>query len=241
MLAHFCDDEDERLRYFVAPTSDRILSRLKAGDLSVRSALDQPLAWLADVNRQGEVQRAWVTSIGQVPQDALPLPDVMLRPEFDPLIRLRAIGDAIRPGTLPTSVVRQLVTGVEQAIRTLVNFVFDRGGRAGRPPDNLRDYYSLHAQQFAFNSFEIGFRIPSWEVAGRLLNEDVDEVFAQVEDMLVKGCLFHMCQHDFRVEIVGARDVGVLLVICQLLDRVANIRLQLADGNPAIAEQVGIA
>src|SRR6185437_1580944 len=80
MLAHFCDDEDERLRYFVAPTSDSILSRLKAGDLSIRAALDQPLAWLADVDRQGVVLTAWQTRISLVPQDALPAPDVILRP-----------------------------------------------------------------------------------------------------------------------------------------------------------------
>src|ERR1700678_4084326 len=67
-------------------------SRLKAGDLSIHAALDHSGAWLADVNRRGEILSAWPTKISQVPQDALPQQDVMLR-----------------PGTLPPSVPRQLV------------------------------------------------------------------------------------------------------------------------------------
>jgi len=187
MLAHFCDDDAGTNRYFVAPINNRLLTRLRVGDLSIRGSLDQPLSWLVDVNGRGEVEQAWVASIDDVPPDALPQPDVMLRPNLDPLIRLRAIGAQIQPGTLPTSAVRQLVTSVEQATRTLVNFVFDRQGRAGRLPDNLRDYYVLHAQQFTFNSFEVGFRFPSQEDAGRLLGDDLASVFTQVEQMLVRG------------------------------------------------------
>ncbi len=97
MLAHFCDDAENTYRYFVAPTSRRLLNRLRVGDISIRGALDQPLTWLVDANAGGEVERAWAMPIESVPADALPNDDVMLRPNLDPLIRLRAIGCRFSP------------------------------------------------------------------------------------------------------------------------------------------------
>jgi hypothetical protein len=215
MLAHFCDDDAGTSRYFVAPTDERLLTRLRAGDLSIRGALDQPLAWIIDVNARGEVQQVWVASIEDLPPDALPQPDVMLRPSLDPLIRLRAVGAQIRPGTLPTSAVRQLVTSVEQATGTLVNFVFNRQGRAGRLPDNLRDYYVLHAQQFAFNSFEVGFRVPSREDT----SEDIASVFAQVERMLVRGLEWTTQEQDPAPSSDPAESEAILRAIADLAPR----------------------
>ncbi len=81
-LAHLCDDEGDTARYFVAPTNDRVLLQLRAGELSIRGALDQPLAWVVDLS-QSHVRRAWVATVDSLPLDALPRPDVMLRPELD--------------------------------------------------------------------------------------------------------------------------------------------------------------
>lgn len=83
MPAHYCDEEEGRLRHFVAPTDDRILGRLRAGAMSIRAALDQPLSWLVDIDQRGEVQACWVARLSELPSDAVPGDEVMLSPELE--------------------------------------------------------------------------------------------------------------------------------------------------------------
>jgi hypothetical protein len=95
MLAHLIDEDSVNGRYIVAPTSDRIIGRLKAGAISVREALDQPITWLVDMIGGAEIVRSWAVPISQIPSRFLPAADVMISPRLQPMIRLRATGSEI--------------------------------------------------------------------------------------------------------------------------------------------------
>ena len=78
MLAHLCSEGMDRLRYIVAPTSQRILHELKAGSRSIQQALDQPILWLLDLGADAAVVGAWVITLGGLPGNVIPAADVML-------------------------------------------------------------------------------------------------------------------------------------------------------------------
>jgi hypothetical protein len=159
ILAYACDDDEATNRYIAAPTSAHIIERLQTGVLSVRAALDQPLMWILDTSPGGTVERAWVTTIEELPPDALPERHVLLRPDLQPLLRLRLIGPELGEGNVPGHVIKQAVTAVERTLKKLVDYVLERDP-SGRPPEDLRRLYDLTAQQLAFCSFEIAFREP---------------------------------------------------------------------------------
>lgn len=152
MLAHLCDEQEEKLRYVVAPTSSKIIDRLKNGSISIRSALDQPLMWLIDTDAEGMVHRAWVAHPDKLPNEALPAADVMLYPSLEPMFRLRAVGNSIQEGEIPTSAIRNIVNGAETAYRSLRDFA------AGTVEQSRSVGGLLRAQQFVFASIEIAFQ-----------------------------------------------------------------------------------
>lgn len=84
MLAHLCSEGMDRLRYVVAPTSLPIVHELKTGVRSIRQALDQPIVWLLDVGVNAAVLEAWVTTLGGLPDNVVPVADVMLYSWFGP-------------------------------------------------------------------------------------------------------------------------------------------------------------
>ena len=174
-------------RFFVAPTTINIVSRLKAGDVSIRTALDQPITWLADVAEDGDVKAAWRCPVNELPPDALPAKQVMLFPWLEPLVRLRAIGPRVKAERLPTSVVKNLVSAAENATRVLVGFLLNRAAVPGRPAKDVRDLYELEAHQIAYGSFEMSFRPASRALSERLDDEEARSLYADVERLLKAG------------------------------------------------------
>lgn len=79
-LAHWCDEDTERVRYLVVPFSDEFVERLERGKLTLRDALDQPRLWVLDVDHTGAPQSAWRTSLAALPADILPKPGTALLP-----------------------------------------------------------------------------------------------------------------------------------------------------------------
>lgn len=183
------DDDEDVIRYFVAPTTERLVSDLETGAISIRSALTQPISWLVDTGEDRGVTKIWSCSVEDLPADALPERHIMLRPDLQPLVRVRLIGDSIRPGFVPGDSIKQIVTGVESALKTLIDYVLDRS-TTGRPPESLRRLYALTAQTFAFSSFEIAFREPETTEQLTLQFEGEDapiNAFSKVSDLLVRG------------------------------------------------------
>jgi len=159
-LAHWCKDGADRLFYAVVPFSDAILQRLKMGDITVRDALDQPRQWMLEVSHDWTILRSYAVEFESLPSGILPEPDVMLYADLRPLFTVRAQGDEIKEGFIPSSVVRTTIERAERAIKGLVEFVFG-GSSIGRPIGSIRRYYNLPTQRLAFRSFELSFRQPT--------------------------------------------------------------------------------
>jgi len=199
-FAHWCDEAD-RLSYFaVVPFSDALLSRLKLGDITVRDALEQPRQWILEISHDWRIRRAFSVDFSKFERGVLPESDLMLYAYLQPLFTLRAIGNGIQQGFVPSSVVKNLIQSAEQAIKVLVDYVFD-GGR-GRPLTALRRFYNLPTQRLAFNSFEISFRLPALsnqpefdELDTARIAED-EETYKKVAALLRKGLVWATASPD---------------------------------------------
>lgn len=160
LLFYLADEQDGTCRYVAAPTNPRLVEKLKTGIHSVRQALDQPWIWVADILYDGTPIAAWRGTLADVPNDALPQPGVMLWPELEPVFVLRAIGDDLAEGQVPASVIRQVIDGAMTALKKISNQVFEKSREQGRKANVFRQFYDLPAQGFAYNSFEVAFRLP---------------------------------------------------------------------------------
>ncbi len=90
-LACWSDEGEDRSRFLVVPVSDRIVSDLESGTLTVREALDQPRLWVVDLGFDGTIAEAWLVSPKDVPDDAQPQPGTRLHREADAARSLRGI------------------------------------------------------------------------------------------------------------------------------------------------------
>lgn len=145
-------------RFLIAPTSPRIISKLKKGAITIYDALDQPLLWAADIDHSGFVTRASeLLQLCDVPANFLPARNRTLWPHLMPLISYRLIGDGLTEGEVPASVVSRAIDGATGALKKLIEVVRNVNQVTGRPTDSHRRDYDLTAQRFAFNSFEVAF------------------------------------------------------------------------------------
>ncbi len=162
-LAHWLDEDSEVMRYAVVPIAHRHLDQLRRGELTLREGLDQPRLYVVDQANDGMVRAVWLTRLADLPQDALPLPGTMLSRELEPFLTLRATGDAIRPGEIPGSVIRNTVEGAQRAIKCLAEYEMGILERRGQPLRALKELYDLPAQKMLAASFEVQFRSPLTE------------------------------------------------------------------------------
>lgn len=88
VLAYLSEDleDEQRLRYIVATTSEGTVDELKHGVISVREALDRGSLWMVDFDYGYRPVRAFSVRSEQLPEDAMPLRGTML------LARTRADG-----------------------------------------------------------------------------------------------------------------------------------------------------
>ncbi len=95
-IAYLSDEDDNVLRYVIAPTNQTIVENLKSGIISLRNALDQPVIWLADVTTSDwSVSKCWQLQIKDLPEDAIPKPEVMLYPRLEQLRTIKTKDEQI--------------------------------------------------------------------------------------------------------------------------------------------------
>lgn len=158
----FVDVEKRLVFLIVTPTSNGVIAALKDGVKTVLQALDQPWVWIVTQNFDGKTLEVVLLDDGirSVPVGYKPKPAAMLWPELMPLVSVRLIGDGLREGHVPASVIKRAADGIPAALKKC--FEEALGTRAqGRPDEAVRTLYDLEAQQMAFNSFEISFRAPA--------------------------------------------------------------------------------
>lgn len=187
-LLYFLADEDAQvLRFIVAPTSALVIQQLKTGISSVRDALDQPWLWVVDTSLDMTPQRSWRCTLTDIPSEVLPKPGVMLWPHLEPIFALRAIGDGLSRGNVPASVIRQVIDGATTALKKISSRVLESNNSLGRKTNYVRQFYDLPAQGFAYNSFEIAFKLPDAELLTRSdanPNEPLCQEFQEIGSQL---------------------------------------------------------
>ncbi len=174
LLCFLADDDGKFLRFIAAPTNDDTLTKLQSGIRPLRDALDQPWIWFVDCGYDGVPKAAWRGTLSDAPADTLPDKGVMLWPHLEPIFALRAIGEGLREGSVPMSVIRQVIDGATMSLKKIANSVFEEAKGQGRKANTLRQFYDLPAIGFAYNSFEVALRLPDIK-QGSLLVEDSDE------------------------------------------------------------------
>lgn len=83
------DEDDQAMRFIVAPTNAYIIEQLEQGLMTVRAALDQALVWVVEIDYAYTVSEAWSTTLAELPESVLPQKGVMLWPHLQPAFRGR--------------------------------------------------------------------------------------------------------------------------------------------------------
>ena len=199
VLAYLAEElEQEGLfRYLLSTTSDATVSELKSGVVSVREALLRGSLWLVDVG-VNDLLPVTALRIGadQLPIDALPAPGTMLLPELEPALRIRLCGDLIKSGALPAPVLTHAAEIAKTALKPIFEWAARdlRADSQGRPPEWLRDLYSLQIQAILPGSLEVAMRLPDvidakdiGAQAGFDINDDYQQIRSQGWKLLQQG------------------------------------------------------
>lgn len=182
LLCYFLDENEQIQRFIVAPTNAHIIEKLKTGLLCVHDALNQPWVWFIDLDNNGNTIKAWQGVLSEAPSIMLPKVGVMLWPDLEPVFALRAIGEGLAEGTVPMSVIRQVIDGASTSLKKVSKLILDKEPSLGRTTNSMRQFYDLSAIGFAYNSFEISFKLPSTQQD--LLSEDASkEIEATFKEM----------------------------------------------------------
>lgn len=187
LLYFLAEEDDEVSRFIVVPTNAQIIERLKSGILSVWDALNQPWIWVVDISFNGMPQKSWRCTLADVPTDVLPKSGVMLWSHLEPVFALRAIGEGLSEGNVPASVIRQVIDGATTALKKIASRVFEKGRPQGRKANFIRQFYDLPAQGFAYNSFEVAFKLPDLKqlkLPDGGSADDLSEAFEEIGNQL---------------------------------------------------------
>ena len=110
-LVYWSDEVDKACRYVVVPTTAKIVAALKAGNISVFDALNQPRCWLCDSNHEGALTGCQRVEFEAIPRDSLPATGTLLLPNLEPLPTSSA---EMAAGQTPVSVLRKSVAGARR-------------------------------------------------------------------------------------------------------------------------------
>jgi hypothetical protein len=187
-LACWSDEDEKHSRFLVVAVTDQIIADLESGLLSVRESLAQPRLWIVDWAQDGTLTNTWLVAHQDVPEDSQPRPRTMLHRSLDPILSLRATGEAIRAGEIPGSVIKSTVEGAQRAIKCLAEYEMDLQARKGRPSRALQKLYDLPVQRTLAASFEVQFRSP-------LSEPDLFEGLEENEIREEREILGHVADH----------------------------------------------
>ncbi|MEQ8818808.1 MAG: hypothetical protein RLY93_01080 [Sumerlaeia bacterium] len=70
-LAHWLDEDGEKVRYLLSPTTEELLAQLKRGEISMFEALRQPHCFLLDEYDSGE-RALYRCAFTEIPAEYLP-------------------------------------------------------------------------------------------------------------------------------------------------------------------------
>lgn len=225
LLYFLAQDDQHALRFIVVPTNAEVLRELKTGVTSVHDALNQPWLWILDTNLDMAPKKSWRSALADIPSDILPKPGVMLWPHLEPVFALRAIGEGLSRGNVPASVIRQVIDGATTALKKISSRVFESTGTAGRKANFIRQFYDLPAQGFAYNSFEVSFKLPKIEaptVTDVNRDDKLCQEFQEIGDQLEAALQWALELESSTVE-QSEPDIELLEALEKLVPRQSGI------------------
>jgi hypothetical protein len=160
VLAYLADATPDMRWLLLTPCGDRLLDDLKGGRVALRTALQKSWLWLAKLDNDDTWRAAWAVEISELPAQHLPQSGVMLLPEHEPVLSMRAVGERLGHASTPASVVAYVADATRKALKGVVEHVLEYD-RQGRPSDVLRSFYDLPVHHFEFASFQISFAPPT--------------------------------------------------------------------------------
>lgn len=165
LLAYFAAEleEEARLRFILSTTSPGTIAELKTGAVTVREAILRGSLWLVDLDGDDLTpKRAFMIDGDQLPANTLPEAGTMLWPALEPDLRIKLCGEGIAFDALPAVVLGQAAEIAKTALKPLVEYLAKdlRADMQGRPPEWLRELYTLQVQHLAPGSLDVFFRLP---------------------------------------------------------------------------------
>lgn len=179
LLAYWCDEDPATRveRFIIAPTSNKIIASMEAGNITVREALGQPLVWIIDKGYDSSISACWSISFEDIPVEILPLGDVFLYVEHQPYLTVRMAGSRLNRENVPASVIKRTVDSVLTSLKSFAEAASFRDAGVGRPDDAFRMLYDLRAQSMAFASFQVSFKRPE-------VSPDIQEDFTNISQLV---------------------------------------------------------
>ena len=155
LLATVVHEDRDSTITLLSPATDSLVASLKSGQSTVRDAMTASWLWL---HRDSADHGTWVVTTDEV-NHYLPLAGTPLHYGLGPVLRTRAVGNDIKPGRMPASVVAFVADATRRAVKMLLDLQLEKPA-GGRPTEGHRSRYDLPVRSFQFASFEVSFDAP---------------------------------------------------------------------------------
>jgi hypothetical protein len=168
LLVYQCDEEGVNWRYLVVPFTESRLEDLESGRASIVQALNQPRAWFVDVDVCENTRVVREADVALLPPNYLPAPDAFL---CRPALSLRVLGDEIKAGGTPLSILKNATERAMGAVRKLVEYLLQFQDPEEVSFKTLRAYSDMPVLGVSFSSLEIDLGVPQTPPNGSNLDE----------------------------------------------------------------------
>jgi hypothetical protein len=184
ILCYKIDEEGSHAQYLVVPTSKAIVSKLREGQLALRSAMSQAWGWIAEAEDRFQVRRTWSVSIDSLPAVLLPEPGygiypahgiISERPSYatNPFLSIRFSGADVVGGQLPFGVFKTLVDEVATTLWAIFAPAVHAAGKK-LSEQTIRKAVKIPTYEPAFASLLIAIEQPTLDLSSFRDKPDID-------------------------------------------------------------------
>jgi len=162
------DDNGTSNLVLICPTDNKTLAALKGGLISVRGALTAKNYWVADVDYDYVVRRAWTVPSNDLPEEYLPKKAYGLYPSFgrvpDTIEQAKAFfsikfsGSELHADQMPFQTFKDLVNSAFSATKSLMTPYLLNGYKSP-------DVFNMPVAQPSFSSLAISVMKPEMDIA----------------------------------------------------------------------------
>ncbi|MEP7218557.1 MAG: hypothetical protein ABI876_06550 [Bacteroidota bacterium] len=182
LYLHQCGESGDTWQYFVVPFSESLLSDLEEGRIDLRTALEQPRLWIANIGADGVKN---VVRVGNriAIANYLPVSGTMLYPELEPLLSVRSIGEGLELENATLGLLHTVLENIREALKILAEFAIGDNQKLGQPRKATRRYYDLPVT-LQSGSIRVNVFQPS---NVQEANFETDDVWRRMELLLQRG------------------------------------------------------